>query len=62
MTMDTFADLFRHFWWLLFPIFGMISMTVRMATRDSYDRERLRIIKSYADQGRDIPDALRREL
>ncbi len=60
--MDTFADLFRHFWWLLFPIIGMISMIVRSVAGANYDRERLRILKMYADKGLSIPETLRRDL
>lgn len=50
------------FWWLIFPIGWMIAGIVRMVLRDNYHRERLRILKSYADQGKDIPDSLRNEL
>lgn len=60
--MDTFADLFRQFWWLLFPILGMITVIVRTVACGNYDRERLRILKIYADKGLSVPDSLRREL
>ncbi len=60
--MDSFTYIFSHFWWLMFPIMGMISMTVRTVTRDNYERERLRILQSYADRDLPVPDALRREL
>ena len=53
---------FFGFWWLIFPIGWMVAGIVRMVMRDNYDRQRLRILKSYADQGKDVPDALRREL
>ncbi len=53
---------FLGFWWLIFPLGWMVSRIIRMISRDNYDRERLRILKSYADQGKDVPDALRREL
>ncbi len=50
------------FWWLIFPLGWMVARIVRMVMRDNYQRERLRIIKSYADQGKDIPESLRNEL
>lgn len=53
---------FMSFWWLIFPVGWMVACIVRGIMRDNYDRERLRILKSYADQGKDVPEALRREL
>ena len=58
----TFFDFAASYWWLAFPVIGMISWVIRAALRDDHERQRLRIIKSYADQGKDIPEALRREL
>ena len=55
-------EFFSRYWWLIFPIMGMITWTVRMVSRDNYHRERMRVLKSYADQGKDIPDSLRRDL
>ncbi|MEI9902805.1 MAG: hypothetical protein WDN06_01600 [Asticcacaulis sp.] len=53
---------FMSMWWLIFPLGWMVACLVRMVMRDNYDRERLRILKSYADQGKDVPESLRREL
>ena len=50
------------FWWLIFPAMWFVFGIVRMVLRNDYERHRLRIIKSYVDQGKDIPDALAREL
>ncbi|MEI9902806.1 MAG: hypothetical protein WDN06_01605 [Asticcacaulis sp.] len=58
----TAYDFLSHYWWLIFPIMGMITWTVRMVTCGNYHRERLRILKSYADRGQPIPDSLRRDL
>jgi len=53
---------FWAFWWLIFPIMGCVFAIVRMVLQNDYERQRLRILKSYLDQGKDIPDALAREL
>lgn len=58
----TAFDFFARFWWLVFPIMGMVSWIVRIITCDNYHRERLRILKAYADKGQPVPDTLRREL
>lgn len=51
-------DLFRHFWWLLFPLGWMIvggfnSWLAYRARRDTLD-----LIKGYAKSGREIPAGL----
>lgn len=58
--MDDLANLFTSYWWLAFPIFWMVFGVVRMALRNSYERRRLDLIRTLAEQGRDIPDVLRR--
>ena len=55
-------DFFSHYWWLIFPIMGMVGWTVRTISRDNFHRERMRLLKSYADRGEPIPDSLRRDL
>ena len=50
------------YWWLVFPAMWFVFGIVRMVLRNDYERQRLRIIKSYLDQGKDIPEALAREL
>ncbi len=52
---------FSHYWWLVFPAMWMVFGLARMIMRMNYDTERLRILKSYADQGKDIPEILRRD-
>lgn len=60
--MHVFFWPFFGFWWLIFPLGWMVAGIIRSIMRHNYDRERLRILKSYADQGKDVPEALRREL
>ena len=55
---DDFFDLFRHFWWLIFPIFGMITAWLHMNQRHDRTNKVLDMIKSYADQGKEPPPEL----
>ncbi|MGZ3297872.1 MAG: hypothetical protein ACXU8O_02560 [Asticcacaulis sp.] len=52
------TTLFWSFWWLIFPLGGMFMGLVGMIGHYSHRREALRIIKSYADQGKEPPAAL----
>ncbi len=54
--------IFTHYWWLIFPVMFLITGLVRTILRNDYRRRKLDLIKSYLDQGKDIPDALKREL
>jgi len=57
--MDT--DLFVRFWWLIFPIGFMISGFVRMILRSRYRQQKLQILKSYLDQGKEPPAGFNRD-
>lgn len=51
-------DLFRDFWWLIFPIFGMwMAVSGGKSTERSQQRV-LDLIKSYTDQGKEPPPEL----
>ena len=53
-----FEELFRDFWWLLFPIFGMSMAVFGMLQTESRSQQVMRLIKSYVDQGKDPPPEL----
>lgn len=53
-----FESLFRHFWWLIFPLFGMFMGIWGMASSGRRSREAMGLIKSYVDQGKDPPPEL----
>jgi hypothetical protein len=51
-------ELFRDFWWLIFPIFGM-WMAVRGGQSTERSQQRvLDLIKTYTDQGKEPPPEL----
>jgi len=58
--MNDHVQIFFNYWWMVFPAMWMVFGIVRMALRDSYERRRLDLIRRLAEQGRDIPEALRR--
>ncbi len=50
--------LFAHFFWLIFPIFGMAMGVIAMRQRHARANRTIDLIKSYADQGKDPPPEL----
>lgn len=46
------------FWWLIFPVGGMLMGLVGMIGHYNHRKDVLRILKSYADQGKDPPAAM----
>ena len=55
-------DLFRQFWWLMFPlfwfVFGGFSLWMRYRRQQAW----LELMKTYAAQGKDPPEGLSRGL
>jgi hypothetical protein len=56
--MNDFYDLFHHYWWLIFPLFGMITGLLSLNQRHDQRLKVLDMIKSYADQGKEPPPEL----
>jgi hypothetical protein len=57
-----FTWMFSRFWWLIFPLFWMGWALVWGWSRHSRANRALDIIKSYADQGKDPPPDLVKNL
>lgn len=55
-----FAQLFREFWWLMFPVFGMGMGLWGMISSERRQRDVMNVIKSYIDQGKEVPPELLR--
>ena len=51
----TFVQLFAGFWWLIFPIGGMLMGLIGMLSHHRHRSETLKLLKSYADQGKEPP-------
>lgn len=58
----TMEDLFRDYWWLMFPLFWLIGGAFHSAQGYRRDRDRLDLIKTYADKGQEPPEALLKAL
>lgn len=56
----TFTQLFYSFWWLMFPIFGMIMGFWGMISSERRSHDVMNVIKSYVDQGKEVPPELLR--
>lgn len=54
----TFEELFRGYWWLMFPVFGMFIALVGMFQAENRSRQVMKLIKSYLDQGKEPPPEL----
>ncbi len=53
-----FGDIFQRFFWLIFPVMGMIWGMVDLAARHKRARHGMDLIKSYIDQGKEPPPQL----
>lgn len=51
-------DLFRDFWWLMFPIFGMFMAASGAFTSERRTRNVVDLIKTYTDRGQEPPAEL----
>lgn len=53
-----FEELFRDYWWLIFPIFGMGMAVFGMLQDDRKSKQLMTLVKSYVDQGKEPPPEL----
>lgn len=51
-------ELFRDFWWLVFPLSAIVFGAFRRWLAYSARRDALELIKTYAESGREPPAAL----
>lgn len=56
--MNTFEDLFRSYWWLLFPLSWFIAGAWHSWLNYRRHRDSLDIIRKYADSGKEVPAGL----
>lgn len=53
-----FAEFFAAYWWLMFPIFGMVMAFQGMNQSEKRTRRTLDLIRSYVEQGKEPPPEL----
>ncbi len=51
----TFAEFFADYWWLMFPLFGMVMAMMGMFQSEQRTTKTMDLIKSYIDQGKEPP-------
>jgi hypothetical protein len=56
----TFAEFFSDFWWLMFPLFGMVMAVMGMFQDDARSAKAMNLIRTYVNQGKDPPAELLR--
>jgi len=58
MEHGDFYELFRRFWWLVFPLCGMAMGLLHMNQRHDRNNKILDMIRTYAEQGKEPPPEL----
>jgi len=48
-------DDFARFWWLIFPVMGMVYGLVSMLQKDRAQTRAFDVLKAYAEQGKEPP-------
>jgi len=54
----SFAQFFAAYWWLMFPVFGMLMALMGMFQNERRNTQTMDLIKSYIDQGKEPPPEL----
>lgn len=54
----SFGEFLSHYWWLIFPIFGMVMAILGMGHSERRAKSAMDVIKSYVDQGKEPPPEL----
>ncbi len=55
-------DLFRQFWWLMFPVMGMVYGLVGMLQQNRRQNRAIDLLRTYAEQGKEPPPELLKAL
>ena len=55
-------DLFRQFWWLIFPLGWMVASGFSSLLNYKRQKDTLKLIQTYAEKGQEPPEALLRVL
>ncbi len=58
----TFAELFRQFFWLIFPVLGMGVGAFAIWNEFSRQKKALEVLKVYAEKGQEPPESVMRIL
>jgi len=62
MTHDDWMFLFTHYWWVLIVLIAVLGAMFNSSMVYSHRREKLALLKTYVDQGKDVPPELSKAL
>lgn len=54
----TFAEFFADYWWLMFPLSGIVLAAMGMFQDDARSTKAMDLIRTYVNQGKDPPPEL----
>jgi hypothetical protein len=62
MTHDDWMFLFTHYWWVLIVLIAVLGAMFNSSMIYAHRRDKLALLKTYVDQGKDIPPELSKAL
>lgn len=62
MTHDDWMFMWTHYWWLIFPMAWFLYAFYCSSLRYQHRRDKLELLKTYAQQGKDVPAELAKAL
>ena len=62
MAHDDWMYLITHYWWLILPLIWFVYAAYTSSLRYAHRRDKLSLLKTYVDQGKDVPPELAKAL
>ena len=62
MTHDDWMFLFTHYWWVIIVIIAVLGAMYNSSLAHGLRRDKLALLKTYVDQGKDVPPELSKAL
>ena len=62
MTHDDWMFLFTHYWWVLIVLIAVLGAMFNSSMAYAHRRDKLALLKTYVDQGKDVPPELSKAL
>ena len=62
MAHDDWMFLITHYWWVLIILIAILCMMYNSSLHYAHRRDKLRLLKTYVDQGKDVPPELSKAL
>jgi hypothetical protein len=62
MTHDDWMFLLTHYWWVLIALVAILGAMYNSSLAFAHRRDKLSLLKTYVDQGKDVPPELSKAL